>query len=187
MLQLHRWYQKLHSHVTKRYDADSRNWSFLMFGDFSMSDSLISLLMMFQKSFLTLVRHKKNDYIIIILLFFIRAAQFSGGAGQNFQSAEIYQQFADLPVDNAALFAASDWLPICGNVRGFTVCLLICSAFPSIQTLLLSFTAVCWLGWVFFFFFFLSWDLFCYFGTRWRGLRKRLLCPDASVKRGCPL
>lgn len=54
--------------------------------------------------------------------------------------------------DHAALFADLDWLPFCVSVRGFTVCLLICSAIPSIQTLLLSFMTVCWLGWVLFFF-----------------------------------
>lgn len=65
---------------------------------------------------------------------------------------------------HAALFAHLDWLPICVDVRGFTVCLLICSAIPSIQTLLLSFMALCWLGWVLSFFppflgpFLLFWD-----------------------------
>lgn len=116
----------------------------------------------------------------------MRAAHFSRGAGQNFQSAQIYQQFADLPVDNAAPVC---WFRLASNLRKRAE--LYCMFAYLFSHPLYSNTAPFFYGCVLlglgFFFPFLSWDLFCYFGTRWRGARKRLFCADASVKRGCPL
>lgn len=47
---------------------------------------------------------------------------------------------------------------------------------------------VCWLGSFFFFFFLPFSGTFSVIlgGTRWRGARKRLFCPAAPVKGGCP-